>query len=98
MNIIEIIKIPRRNHLYLFMNKITKKVDKFKRTNAVLSPARKIKISIRINNRDIPIISNLLLFFLITNNAKSKGNNLVKYDPKISSLPKNDETLIPTIL
>ena len=64
------------NSLYCEMNKIIKNVDKFKRKNEALSPARKIKTSIKINKIDTNIISIGFLPSLKTNSAKNKGNNL----------------------
>jgi len=93
MIIKEIIKTPRRRNLYREINKIIKIVDKFKNRKETRSPARKIKTSIRINKTEIPYTSKGCLLVLATNKANNNGNNLAKYDPKISSLPKKDETL-----
>ena len=69
----EITKTHNRNHLYLEIKNIIKTVDKLSSTKAALSPERKIRISIKINKIEIPIISKKLLFGLDTNKAKNKG-------------------------
>jgi hypothetical protein len=53
-------------------------VNKLKNKKEALSPARKIKISIRINKTNMPHTSKKCLFFLTKNIANNNGNNLTK--------------------
>ncbi len=66
-------------------------VDKFKKKNAALSPDKNINTSTKINKSPIKYFSNFC-FCLIRNKENNKGNNLDKYEPKIKSSLKNDET------
>jgi hypothetical protein len=93
MIIKETIKTPSRSHLYREINKTIKIVDKFKNTKEVRSPAIKTNTSIKINKIEIAYTSKGCFLALATNKANNKGNNLDKYDPKISSFPKKEETL-----
>ena len=66
--------------------------DKFKKPKAVRSPDKNIKISTKINNIPNKNVSERV-FSLITNKAKKRGNNRLKYDPNIASSPKKAEIL-----
>ena len=68
-------KVINLNILYSFINIIIKIVDKFKKTNAVLSPDKNMRTSIKINKIPIKIFSRFVLFSLIIKNANIKGNN-----------------------